>query len=169
MKPPSRRRTEPSRFRLKSTEEEPTRSDKRTNVRSFCKGWTRTEQRSFLQALKRQKNFGSELDPTELQKNVPRRSLQEVLIPIKTSLMMLIHVDVFCNISWYCMFSDWERYKTVEVQCAADGVSKGPQSAERWAKEKSPNWDLGRTGTKSHWIPWEDNFLCIFPGAYEIV
>lgn len=79
MKPPSRRRTEPSRFRLKSTEENPTVGEKRTvSVRSFCKGWTRREQRSFLQGLKQQKNLASELDLTELQKKVPRRSLEEI-------------------------------------------------------------------------------------------
>lgn len=76
MKPPSRRRTEPSRFQLKSAEEEKAVREKRT-VRSLCKGWSRREQRSFLQGLKQQK-FASELDLNELQKKVPRRSLEQV-------------------------------------------------------------------------------------------
>lgn len=73
MKPPFRRRTEPSRFMLKSTKEEPT-----VNTRSLCKGWARKDLQSFLQALKRQQNFESELDLTEIQKKVPNRSLKEV-------------------------------------------------------------------------------------------
>ncbi|XP_050958552.1 snRNA-activating protein complex subunit 2-like, partial [Labeo rohita] len=63
MKPPFRRRTEPSRFLLKSPEEEQT-----VNARSLCKGWNRKDLQSFLQALKQQQNFEAELDLTEIQK-----------------------------------------------------------------------------------------------------
>lgn len=73
MKPPSRRRTEPSRFRPKSTEE-----DQAVIVRSICLGWTRKEQQDFLQGLKQQQNFESELDLTVLQKKVPKRPLKEI-------------------------------------------------------------------------------------------
>lgn len=73
MKPPFRRRTEPKRFVPKSPEEEST-----VNVRSLCKGWIRKDLQSFLQALKQQQNFESELDLTEIQKKVPHRSLKEV-------------------------------------------------------------------------------------------
>ncbi|XP_051560829.1 snRNA-activating protein complex subunit 2 [Myxocyprinus asiaticus] len=79
MKPPSRRRIEPSRFRLKATEPKQT-----VSVRSFCKGWNRKDQQNFLQGLKQQQNFESELDLTELQKRVPQHSLQEIEHLIKS-------------------------------------------------------------------------------------
>ncbi|KAI7789860.1 snRNA-activating protein complex subunit 2 [Triplophysa rosa] len=127
MKPPSRRRTEPSRFSLKSTEEKPTGSDKRTTVRSFCKGWTRKEQRSFLQALKRQKNFGSELDPTELQKKVPRRSLQEIedLIKLlKSSVGQMVFQQVHSQLRE-------ERRNKVPIEIWGDLVQKVTGSHEK--------------------------------------
>lgn len=73
MKPPFRQRTEPSRFLFKSIEQTQTVRDK-----SFCKGWARKDLQSFLQALKLQNNFESEIDLTELQKKIPQRSLKEV-------------------------------------------------------------------------------------------
>lgn len=94
MKPPSRCRTEPSRFRLKRTEE-----DQALIVRSVCLGWTRKEQQDFLQCLKQQQNFESELDVTVLQKKVPNRPLKEVglFLPLRISLMV-ISVDFFCDV-----------------------------------------------------------------------
>ncbi|KAA0723206.1 snRNA-activating protein complex subunit 2 [Triplophysa tibetana] len=127
MKPPSRRRTEPSRFSLKSTEEKPTGCEKRTAVGSFCKGWTRKEQRSFLQALKRQKNFGSELDPTELQKRVPRRSLQEVeeLIKLlKSSVVQMVFQQVHSQLRE-------ERRNKVPIEIWGDLVQKVTGSHEK--------------------------------------
>ncbi|XP_051973641.1 snRNA-activating protein complex subunit 2 [Xyrauchen texanus] len=79
MKPPSRRRIEPSRFQLKATEPKQT-----VSVRSFCKGWNRKDQQIFLHGLKQQLNFESELDLTELQKRVPQHSLQEIEDLIKS-------------------------------------------------------------------------------------
>ncbi|XP_056605480.1 snRNA-activating protein complex subunit 2 [Triplophysa dalaica] len=127
MKPPSRRRTEPSRFSLKCTEEKPTGSEKRTTVRSFCKGWTRKEQRSLLQALKRQKNCGSELDPTELQKVVPRRSLQEVedLIKLlKSSVVQMVFQQVHSQLRE-------ERRNRVPIEIWGDLVQKVTRSHEK--------------------------------------
>lgn len=74
MKPPFRQRTEPSRFLRKNVEEDQTLS-----ANSFCKGWARKDLQNFLQALKQQWNFESELDLTKIQNKVPQRSLKEVI------------------------------------------------------------------------------------------
>lgn len=92
MKPPFRRRTEPSRLLLKSTEEEPT-----VNTRSLCKRWNRKDLQSFLQALKHQQNFESELDLTEIQKKVPHRSLKEIedlLMTLKSRVLQKVYLQV---------------------------------------------------------------------------
>lgn len=92
MKPPFRQRTEPSRFLRKNAEQDQTLS-----ANSFCKGWARKDLQNFLQALKQQWNFESELDLTEIQKKVPQRSLKEVisLPPPKTSLMQMnMHMSI---------------------------------------------------------------------------
>ncbi|XP_016313007.1 snRNA-activating protein complex subunit 2-like [Sinocyclocheilus anshuiensis] len=91
MKPPFRRRTEPKRFVLKSTEEEPT-----VNARSLCKGWNRKDFQSFLQALKQQQNFESELDLTEIQKKVPHRSLKEIehlIMTLKSRVLQKVYLQ----------------------------------------------------------------------------
>ncbi|KAF4111246.1 snRNA-activating protein complex subunit 2 [Onychostoma macrolepis] len=92
MKPPFRRRAEPSRFLLKSTEEEPT-----VNTRSLCKGWNRKDLQNCLQALKHQQNFESELDLTEIQKKVPHRSLKEIedlIMTLKSRVLQKVYLQV---------------------------------------------------------------------------
>lgn len=92
MKPPFRRRTEPKRFVPKSPEEEST-----VNVRSLCKGWIRKDLQSFLQALKQQQNFESELDLTEIQKKVPHRSLKEIedlIMTLKSRVLQKVYLQV---------------------------------------------------------------------------
>ncbi|KAK9971529.1 hypothetical protein ABG768_024891 [Culter alburnus] len=79
MKPPFRQRTEPSRFLRKNVEEDQTLS-----ANSFCKGWARKDLQNFLQALKQQWNFESELDLTKIQNKVPQRSLKEIEDLIKS-------------------------------------------------------------------------------------
>ncbi|XP_059384949.1 snRNA-activating protein complex subunit 2 [Carassius carassius] len=92
MKPPFRRRAEPKRFMPKSTEEEPT-----VSARSLCKGWIRKDLQSFLQALKQQQNFESELDLTEIQKKVPHRSLKEIedlIMTLKSRVLQKVYLQV---------------------------------------------------------------------------
>lgn len=72
MKPPRRQRTVPSRFH-KTPEQEQIDS-----ARSLCKGWNRKDLHSFLQALKQQQDFESEIDLTEIQKKIPQRSLKQI-------------------------------------------------------------------------------------------
>lgn len=92
MKPPFRQRTEPSRFLFKSIEQNQTVRDK-----SFCKGWARKDLQSFLQALKLQNNFESELDLTELQKKIPQRSLKEIedlIKSLKSRMLQKVYLQV---------------------------------------------------------------------------
>ncbi|XP_043100151.1 snRNA-activating protein complex subunit 2 [Puntigrus tetrazona] len=92
MKPPFRRRAEPSRFVLKGTAEEST-----VNNRSLCKGWNRKDLQSFLQALKQQQNFEKELDLTEIQKKVPHRSLKEIedlIMTLKSRVLQRVYLQV---------------------------------------------------------------------------
>ncbi|KAL0189177.1 hypothetical protein M9458_016276, partial [Cirrhinus mrigala] len=115
MKPPFRRRTEPSRFLLKSPEEEQT-----VNARSLCKGWNRKDLQSFLQALKQQQNFESELDLTEIQKKVPQRSLKEIedlIMTLKSRVLQKVYLQ--------------ERKAKVPIELWAELVQKISRSHEK--------------------------------------
>ncbi|XP_016426694.1 snRNA-activating protein complex subunit 2 [Sinocyclocheilus rhinocerous] len=92
MKPPFRRRTGPSRFLIKSTEEESS-----VSARSLYKGWNRKDLQKFLQALKQQQNFESALDLTEIQKKVPQRSLKEIedlIMTLKSRVLQKVYLQV---------------------------------------------------------------------------
>ncbi|XP_067307567.1 snRNA-activating protein complex subunit 2 isoform X2 [Pseudorasbora parva] len=92
MKPPFRKRTEPSRFLPKAIEKQQKVSDN-----SFCQGWDRKDLQNFLQALKQQQNFESELDLTEIQKKVPQRSLKEIedlIKSLKSCMLQKVYLQV---------------------------------------------------------------------------
>ncbi|XP_077084433.1 snRNA-activating protein complex subunit 2 [Siphateles boraxobius] len=122
MKPPFRQRTEPSRFLIKSIEQNQTVRDK-----SFCKGWARKDLQSFLQALKLQNNFESELDLTELQKKVPRRSLKEIeglIKSLKSRMLQKVYLQV--------QSQRREHHKTkVPIEIWAELVQKISRSHEK--------------------------------------
>ncbi|KAK2913687.1 hypothetical protein Q8A67_002086 [Cirrhinus molitorella] len=122
MKPPFRRRTEPSRFVLKSTEGEHT-----VNARSLCKGWNRRDLQSVLQALKQQQNFESELDLTEIQKKVPQRSLKEIedlIMTLKSRVLQKVHLQVQSQ-------RREERKTKVPIELWAELVHKVSRSHEK--------------------------------------
>ncbi|XP_073692343.1 snRNA-activating protein complex subunit 2-like [Garra rufa] len=122
MKPPFRRRTEPSRFALKSTEEE-----QPVNARSLCKGWNRKDLQSVLQALKQQQNFESELDLTEIQKKVPQRSLKEI-----EDLIMTLKSRVLQKVNQQVQSQRREERKTkVPIELWGELVQKISRSHEK--------------------------------------